>query len=142
MTFGVEPIQGMCKVIFNTDELENFSDWLPAQQTESILIIGMENTTFRHRAQITMARLRPRGVITLGVATDHDLYPNGTHLDLYLRDRAHEGNFLGLAICKNFLNSPEDTPDRGEVVSWIKEAIDGHLVEASLAAPDVHLRRV
>ena len=99
----------------------------------------MENAHFRYEAQKRMAVLEPSSIITLGVPSNHEVYVNATHLDVYLGYRAGQGNFLGLAVSKVFPMLDEEGPHRSDVGNWISERINGRLVEVSYVDPNVHI---
>jgi hypothetical protein len=133
--YGDGTVQGTANFFFNSDELEKFSP----PEGDQILVIGMENIGFTYFAQQVMAAIRPRCVITLGVASDHKLYTNGTHLDVYLREREADGDFLGLAVSKKFRNFDDTTIQRPETGKWIADRVDGRLVEVSYIKPDINI---
>lgn len=90
--YGSDTVRGTARFIYNTDELANFTP----PDDELVLIIGMENAHFRYEAQKRMAVLEPSSIITLGVPSNHEVYVNATHLDVYLGTAQVKVTFLAL----------------------------------------------
>lgn len=133
--YGQGPAEGIASVVFNTSQLEASG---VLDIPHPVMVLGMENTVFGTRESAIVAAVKPSSVITLGVSSNHAIYPNGTHLDVYLGGRAAEKGFLGLAVSKNFLDLAEPL-DRSDVVEWIRDKIDGQGVVVSRSELDIHI---